>query len=52
MEKESFPILNKRLQFETVFRSELMLLFSNEPITMLLVHRCTVKPKNARPLSY
>ena len=36
------PILVRRWQFETVFRSEVMSLFKNKPITMLLVHWWTI----------
>ena len=37
--KEFWPILVRRWQFQTVFRSEVMLLFSNGSISM--VHQCT-----------
>ena len=38
MEKSSAPSSLERNQFETVFRSEVMPLFRNEPITMVPVH--------------
>ena len=39
---EFCPILVRRFQFETGFRSEVMTLFTNKPIKTFLVHLSTI----------